>query len=306
MAFLIVCISAPEGRPLRCLFPLFPGLFQIPFTLADFLFQLRNFAIAGFQLRLPGHRPVQFLLGCGNLLCRLCHTAAAAPVGHKTAAAGFQGSHRLVKITQIVGILHQIRQLCLNTGGGQIHSLMDLGQIGAALKGVPVQLEQFQANFFGKAVAFPVGGQIDQAEAVSPWGGAKGPLQPVLFPLKFKNQIAAEFAPVPGGIFLPFAFLQGFGLPGEAVEHGPDEFRQGGLAKAVGFLDHRHTLGKIQGIPGQAAKILNITTDQFHKATSSPLSARMPQQMIASFSSSVLSDAITVRMNSPFREASCS
>ena len=271
-----------------------------------FRFQPDNLRPAILQFRPLRLRPGQLLLQPGNLRRCFCHGAAIAPEGNQCAASGPEGVHGLFKITHIVGVLHQIAQLRPDAVGGQASAVVALGQIGAALKGIPVQPEQLHADLGGKAAALPPRIQIDQVKGIAPGRGAESSLYAVAFRSQLEGQAAAAFAAVPRQIFLAFALVQRFGFPGEAVKHGTDEFGQRGLAKPVRLLQNSQLPGKVQRVPAQTAKILDIQTDQLHSATSSPLSAWMPQRIICSLSSALLSEASTMRMNSPFREMSCS
>ena len=135
---------------------------------------------------------------------------------------------------------------------------MQLRHIGTALKGFRIQLEQLDADIFGKACAFLVRAQVDQIEAVPPGGSAEGTLDAVCSPFVFKGQVAAAFSAAPGKILLSLVLIQRLGRPWEPVEHGPDELGQRGLAEAVGLMDHRQAVPEFQVIAPEAAEIFYV------------------------------------------------
>lgn len=100
--------------------------------------------------------------------------------------------------------------------------------------------------------------------------------------------------------------FEGFAGAGEAVEHGADELRQGRFPRPIGLHDRGKARVKSEGAVEEASEVRDIAADELHRTISSPLSAWMPRQTIFSFSSGAISEAMTMRMNSPFREMSCS
>ena len=249
---------------------------------------------------------IDLLLQLGDPGGGLGGGAALAPVGQVAGALLPQGLYGLVEVIDVVGVVDQIPQLALDAVGGGGGAVVDLGHVGAAGEGLGIQAEQLHADVGGVIAAALVGPRIGQLEGVPLGGGAEAAVDPVALAAVLEDQVAAEGAAVPGCVFFPEILVQGLGRPGEAVEHGPDELRQGGLAEAVVLQNNGESLPEVQAVLGKTAEIFNVAADQLHRATSSPLRAWSPARRTASRSSSGSPAARTSRVNSPLRETSFS
>ena len=247
---------------------------------------------------------IQLQLQLRNFCRCFRHAAATASVGDQRAALCPQSRDRLLVISHIRAVFHQITQFCLNGGCGQRTVVAHLGQINTALERIRIHTKQRFTQFFRESGDFFACSQFDQGKGIPFGRQSEGTLNAVALPVPFENQIAAVPAAIPRRVFLAQALIQCLGLTGKSVKHRADKLCQCGLSEAIGFIDCCQPRFKIKRIVAESAKVFNIQIYQFHGSTSSPLSARMPQVMMRVFSSSVQFDAITERTNSPFNEMS--
>ena len=162
--------------------------------------------------------------------------------------------HGGIIVIQIVGVLHQIGQLCANGSRGRDLPVGKLGNKGAPGKGIPVQLKKFLSQVLRKRGALRAVCQVRQRKAILLL--SKIASHPVSVPPVFKFQKAAVFSPLPGVIVLAFARLgTGFGQP---IKHGLEKRRQGALSETVLPAEHIEALRKRKVKVGQNAEILHM------------------------------------------------
>ena len=211
--------------------------------------------------------------------------------------------HGRIVIVQIIGVLHQIRELRANGGCGRHIPAGHLGHKGASGKGVCIQLKQVFPQVLRKTGAFRSVRQIIEGKTVLLFSEIPG--HPILDALILKFQEAAVLAPLPGVIALALVFRQAScpGL-GQAVKHSLDKCRKGAFAETILPAEHIQALRKFLIKAGQHAEVFNMASQELHSPISSPASAWSPARIIAALSLSSSGPARTRRIKAPFRDTS--
>ena len=210
------------------------------------------------QLPVPLLRQIKLQLQLRHLSRRLRHRTAAAPVWNQRAAFGSEYRDRLVIVSHIAAVFHEIAKLCLNRSCGQCSLLLHLGQIRTAFEGIGLQSEQFHTNVRRKTVGSPVRSQINQCKRISLWCAAEAAFNPVALSLIRKDKTSAETPAVPRGVFLTFTFFKSFCFSGKSVKHRADKFRQCGLSEPVRPVYGGDSRVEIQFKATETAEIFNV------------------------------------------------